>query len=283
MSRAHPLARALAAGLSLLAAVGCDPEEEGCLDYRALAIDVTADVACDACCNYPALALQVTPARYFGDSTARLDRGDALVAGADTLADVALAFFLSDLAIERADGSLYALSDTLTVVGLTAGEGAERLEPSLALLEPYRTSGYRVGVVLEPLEAVALRATFGLPAALAGVTPDLQGEGSPLFGDRDSLLLPVGGGLLPGGLGAVVSPGPDTVSAAVVGSGGALRWAFAEPVEVGRGFDLAVSLALPLDGLALLRGELAAGQVSAERFVEVALAPARVVDAAASR
>ena len=282
MSDAGPLARALATGLALLAAAGCDPEEEGCLDYRALAIDVTADVACDGCCAYPALALQVSPARYFGDSTARLGRADDLIAGSDTLTDVALAFYLSDLAIELADGSLYPLTDTLTVVALAPGEGARRLEPSLALLEPYRASSYRVGAVLEPLEAVAIRATFGLPAELAGVRPGLQGAGSPLVGDRDSLLLPVGGGLLSGSVEAVASGG-DTLAAAVVSRGGALRWAFGAPVGVGRGFDLFVSLALPLDGLAELTGELATGEVSAERFVTAVLAPGRVVDAAARR
>ena len=97
----------------LLALTACDPEAEGCLDYRAVAIDVTADVACDDCCRYPSLRLQVVPGRLQADTFVR-EAAPTLIVDGDTLRATRLPTYLSDFALELADGSLYPLTDTLT-------------------------------------------------------------------------------------------------------------------------------------------------------------------------
>lgn len=266
--------------------LGCDPETEGCLDYRALEIDVTADAPCDGCCEFPSLRLTLLPRRFFGDSTATLPNAADLVSGADTLIEASLAVYLRDLGLERPDGSVYPLTDTVSVIGLDGEDGRRVLQPSVLLAEPRGTPAYRVGAILEPLEVTAVViGGIGLPAELAQANPTLQPVGSPLALDPDSLLLAPGARLRAGAITGRVSA-LDSVDygSPVTRSEIGWRYELPTPVTVERGFDLLVTVGLPLDRLVAFRERLLAGEaVDGADLAREVFSSAPVLQAGVSR
>ena len=260
--------------------VACDPEAEGCLDFRARTVDVTASVACDDCCAYPTLTLQWLPVRFAPDTVERLGRDDVAAFAGDTLSEPQLGFYLHDIALERADGSLYPLTDTLTVVGVVEGEDRALRDVSLVRVLPYRAANNELGTLLESVSVVALRASVGLPADLAGADVELQPTTSPLASDRDSLVASERLGLRAAGLRGRWSGAPDSVEVQIAGVGAEVRWALPASVDLARSEDLVLTLGFPVDALAQAAAEqITAGELTGGRFVELVVEPIRVIDA----
>ena len=266
----------------LLALTACDPEAEGCLDYRAVAIDVTADVACDDCCRYPSLRLQVVPGRLQADTFVR-EAAPMLIVDGDTLRATRLPTYLSDFALELADGSLYPLTDTLTVVGREPGIGAELLDVSVGRTNLLRGGVLELGSVLEALEVVALRARLGPPAELSELAVDLQPTESTLAGDADSLLVTPTGQLAAAAFNAE-RPDSSEILLRFIGEGVELRWALPTPTRLPQAFNLLLTLGVPVDGVAEL-APLAEGVDAASPAVlaQATLQRARVLEVGLQR
>ena len=273
---------ALSVGL-LAGWAACQPATEGCLDFRALAVDVGADEPCDDCCQYPALVLQFVGARLDPDVdtiVSLLDRGSVYVDGAgDTVTLDRLSFFVSDLALVAADGSTVPLLDTF---GFRQNSSDARTTEEAGLLRvtPLQTPRLRTGRLLADSRFVALRGRLGLPgryaasdpAALAGQARFALAVDSGIY---DFAAVRYRGAIVrrnstQTGADSVLVDGGDVAEFTLV---------FAEPLALGRSFDLNLTVALPIAELI----DLPAGVVTAETMVTDFLAKARVVDISVGR
>lgn len=262
------------AAATVLAAVtwgGCADAEEGCLDYRALRVDLNAETACDDCCDYPGVTLQQVVARVDTGGVRLVRTTDSLATAAgDTVLLTALSYFLHDVALELADGTLLPLLDTFSVREDVSRELA-LAERSLLRVSPLRTPRMQTGTLLQAGEVVAWRARFGLPADLVAADARAQPSTSPLAIPLDTALLTVDPAtparrfrsavLVRRRLGGTAGGGPDSV---VVAGGAAvdLRVALPTPFPLRRSYNLEVALVLPVTALV----DLPAGETAAADF-----------------
>ncbi len=276
--------RALALALGLAVALAaCDDVREGCLDYRALTIDIYAEEACDDCCTYPRLILQQLPGRVVGNVTRRIAADTPLVRrNGDTVRLTALVYFLHDLEIEFEDGRVYPLADTFSFRQNTSAN-FEFQRRSLLRAAPLRRAQIATGQLLEEGRVVALRAKFGLPGEYSAGQPDAQTTGLPLGLGQDSLLFDFS----PGRLGGYRSAYVRTLTAdgradSTWVSGPAsvpLRYALPTITDLDRAYNLNLTLLLPVSPLVDLPG----GAVSADEFVASFLSRAQIVSVSVSR
>ena len=262
---------------------GCADVEEGCLDYRALAVDVYAEAACDDCCAYPQLNLRQVPVRSDTGVVSPVTRTTALVSDSgDTVRLTSLSYFLHDLELELEDGTLVPLPDTFSARLSEADEFA-LVERSLSRVSPLRTPLAVVGTLLTEGTAVALRMRFGLPADLVAADPQAQRGDSPLFIALDTALLfrdEVTASRRLRSARLVRAGAVDTVTTFVAGGASVpLRFPLATSFPLRRSFNLDVALLLPVDALL----ELPAGEVSAEDFAAAVYGTASVREVGASR
>ena len=262
---------------------GCD-EEEGCLDYRALEVDLYAEQACDDCCVFPALQIQQLPSRVEAGVREDVRRGTPLVrADGDTVSIGALLYFLHDIELEYDDGTVVPMTDTF---GFRQNESLDfRLaDRSLLRSRPFQTSGLTTGELLREGTVTALRFSFGLPADVADADPVAQNSNSPLFLQRADTLLAEGtlatGRRLRSAFVRVEGAGGLRDSSFVNGPASVpYRLPLAEPVFLRRSFNLTLALQLPVEPLI----DLAPGAVTAEEFAAAFLSGAAVIDASLGR
>ena len=277
------VATAFALACAALVAGGCE-EEEGCLDYRALSVDLYAEKACDDCCAFPSLQLQQLPSRTVAGVREDVRRGTPIVRdGGDTVSITALLYFLHDVELEYDDGTVLPLTDTF---GFRQNQSLdfELADRSLLRARPFQTARLETGALLREGTVTALRFRFGLPADVADVDPVAQGPSSPLLLERADTLLAEGtlatGRRLRSAFVRVEGPDGARDSSFVNGPASvAYRLPLPGPVFLRRSFSLTLALQLPVASLV----ELAPGAVSAEAFAGAFLDEAAVIDVALSR
>lgn len=261
-----------------LAATACD-EEEGCLDYRALRVDFYAEKACEDCCVYPALNLVQVPGRIDGGVRQDIERGTPIVdAAGDTAFLTALQYYVHDVALEFADGTVLPLRDTF---GFRQNESAELVlqDRSLLRARPLQAATISTGELLREGEVVAVQLKFGLPEDVALADPFVQGRGSPiLLSGVDTLLaarrLDSVRRLRSGYV--AVSRGDGSRDSSFVEGAAALpyRLPLPEPTALRRSYNLNVVLLLPVAPLV----SLPTGPVAAETFAEAFFRDAAVIE-----
>lgn len=266
-----------------VAAVACE-QEDGCLDYRALAVDLYAEQACEDCCVYPALNLRQLPARLVAGEREDISRATAVVDGrGDTAFFTALQYYLHDVALEYADGTVYPLTDTF---GFRQNESAELAlqDRSLVRARPLQAASIATGELLREGTVVALRYAFGLPEDVAGADPLVQASGSPLSLTGTDTLLAArtvdSVRRLRSGYVAVRRADGTRDSSFVTGAASVpYRLPFPEPTAVRRSFNLNVALLLPVSPLV----DLPSGPVTAAAFAGAYLPEAVVIEATTTR
>ncbi len=268
----------LAVGLA-----GCDDAEEGCLDYRALEVDLYAETACDDCCVYPRLILQQLPGRMVGTAVQSITPDSLLLRddGSSTRL-TGLVYYLHDLELEFDDGRLYPLADTFSFRASLA-DPLVLQSRSLIKAAPLRESRRVTGQLLTEGRVVALRAKFGLPGEYVAGLPLAQTSTSPLALEQDSLLFDFRPGRLGGYRSAFFKTrdadgrrdstwvdGPAEID---------LRYTFPVDTALERSRNLILTLLLPVTPLV----DLPSGPVEAETFVATFLRRARIVLVSTSR
>jgi len=265
---------------SSLLLMSCDTQTEGCLDFRALRVDVDADDACSDCCIYPSLALQFIPARFNADTLLKvLQSSDTLISGANVGVAPQLAFYLHDIFLISADGERLEMMDTFTV--FTDGEDPNFLyERSVLRVSPFRQTRYELGTLLEEKTFVAVEAKLGLPDILSSANVDLQPSSSPLFRNTDTLL--------------VASATNNLLDAAfkfekldmmrdsfelVDASGRSVLWELDAPLDYLPSYSASITLGLPVDTLLSFNPDGVNGDI----FVEELLLEAKVLQVELSR
>ena len=271
--------------------MGCADVEEGCLDYRALRVDIYAESACEDCCVYPGLDLRQVPGRRdsLGDFAPVTTRTEFVAANGDSVRVAALSYFLHDVVLELAGGDTLALLDTFSLRETESDEFA-LAERSLVRVSPLRAPGARLGTLLDEGEVLAVRLRFGLPADLIAADPVAQSEGSPLFIALDTALLfrdeatrarRLRSGLVVRERGGAVGDSTVVRDTTLVPGGASVpvRVALSEPFTLRRSFDLDLALLLPVASLV----DLPPGETTAETFAEALYGRASVLSVAASR
>ena len=268
--------------LALSALAACEQETEGCLDFRALRVDVGADNACDDCCEYPRLSVQFVPLDIGPDTALRVSRGRDIVLGTgDTARLLDLAFYVSDVALLLDGGGEVLLTDTLSF-RQNATATFERVEESAVRINALAANSARIGTLLEARELTGLRLRLGLPPELAGIRADAQRAGSLVAPTRDSLLVSADRASLLGGYGQLARPRADTLAPVRASAEASEPFAFpfGSVVPVDRSFNVRVSIGIDVRGLAgLPAGTTVSGQV----FAEALLRDARLLEVTVSR
>lgn len=261
----------------------CSDTEEGCLDYRALEVDLYAEKACDDCCTFPRLGLQQLAGRVVDDTVRSVTR-DTYVrrTNGDSTRLTGLVYFLHDLELEFADGRVYPLVDTFSF-------RQNRSDPfllqtrSLLRATPLRRAELVTGQLLEEGTVVALRVKFGLPSEYTLGQPAAQTNNLPLALGQDSLLFDRSPGRLGGYRSAYIRTldvdGRADSSWVTGGAGIPLRFALPTQRYLGRSLNLNLTLYLPVTPLV----DLPSGPVDASAFVGAFLAGARVTSVSVSR
>ncbi len=253
----------------------CDEPADGCLDYRALAVNVMADKECEDCCVYPRLELRIIPAEIENDSIARVyTAGDVISEGPDSTRLLQFGFFLSDVALVTAGGEAYPVFDTLSVRD-SSGTIARREEISLLRVRPFVNVDYELGSLLPLEEFTGIRMQFGVDEQLSLSDSRQPNSASPLSAANDFLLYDTTSAHFRSA--AVVLELPDSVLQTSEVPGGQ-RWpvevTFERPLELPRAYNLSVTIALPVARLVQLRDRPA---TSAERLAELLFAEAQVI------
>ncbi len=102
-------------------AIGCAPNEEGCLDIDATNFDVSADKQCENCCTYPNLKLNIfhsisTVGTVQADTCINHSGDSTLTNGDDNFFQVKdISFYLSDFQMVMFDGTIVEVEDTITL------------------------------------------------------------------------------------------------------------------------------------------------------------------------
>ncbi len=257
---------------------GCEEEREGCLDYRALVIDVTADEPCDDCCTYPRVLLQLLPGRITQSDTLILRTGSQLELGADTAELLALRFYLHDIKLVRSDSSRMLLLDTLSL-RFEERQAFTTQERSLARVTAAGGSTLQLGTLLEDQEVVAIEALVGVPQDLSALNYEVQYSGSVLAPTPDSLLVDTMSTFLRPAAFSIQQDSIIMTTALTQTAPVAIRWNLAEPLLVASSFNLDVTLLLPADALLDIQG----ASPSLEEFTAKVLAPAQVISVRAAR
>ena len=261
----------------------CEEATEGCLDYRALAVDIYAEKACDECCTYPRLTLQQVAGRVEAGAIGVITTNTPLLgASGDSIRLIALVYYLHDLELEFADGRRVALADTFGFRQNTTAS-FELQTRSLVKSAPLRQTEYRVGRLLDTGTVVGLRANFGLPAEYAAGLPTAQTTSSALALGQDTLLYDdtaAGDGRYRSAYFQTMAS-DSTVATSFVDHGTTvpLRFVLGEPLRLDRSFNLNLTLLLPVTPLI----DFPSGTITAEAFVESFLADASITSASTSR
>jgi len=273
--------RALILGaVCVLLLLGCEEKVIGCLDFRALQVDISADEECDDCCVFPELDLQILYASLGDTAVQLLGARPSIAIGQDTFGVLGVGFYLSELALERSDGSLYALEDTLSYV-LNDEADLLRRDISLVRIAPTSNSSVAYGSLLEEQTVVALRASVGVPTALESLQPLRQYRNSPLAPRSDSLLARVSDNVIEASTWRYRLNG-DTLRRRVLASGTSsvpVRIALPEAVVLPTSFNLKLTIGIPLEDLMLLEP----GEVAMEEFVIAVFDQATVLAVEVSR
>ena len=270
----------LAAGLAL---GGCD-EEEGCLDFRALSVDIYAERQCEDCCEFPFLQIQQLPVRSVTGERELVSRNTTFVdAGGDTARITGLLYYLHDVELEYEDGVVVPLVDTF---GFRQNESLDFTLASRSLLRsrPLQTANLETGELLREGTITAVRFAFGLPEDAVAVDPLAQRTSSPLFLQGADTLLASGtretGFALRSAFLQVTRASGQVDTTLVEGAASVpLRVALPTPLFLRRSFNLRLTLEVPVAPLV----DLPAGPVTAEQFVGAYLVGATVVSATATR
>lgn len=269
--------------LCLVALTACSDTQEGCLDYRALQIDIYAESACDDCCTYPRLNLQQLPGRIVDGKRQLITRDSLLVRrNGDTTRLTALVYFLHDLELEFADGRLYPLQDTFSFRQNTSDQFVLQTR-SLLRAAPLQRAQLQTGQLLDTGEVVALRAKFGLPSEYTIGRPLGQTRALPLALLQDSLLYDPSPGRLGGYRSAYLRTvdldGQRDSSWVDGGASIDLRYALPGDTLLRRSRNLNLTLLLPVTPLV----DLPSGPVEASAFVAAFLTKAQIVTVSTSR
>ena len=263
--------------------VACDDTQEGCLDYRALQVDLYAEEGCDDCCTYPGLGLQQLAGHVVRDTIRSITPTTYLVGSdGDSTRITALVYFLHDLELEFADGRVYPLTDTFSFRQNSTDPFVLETR-SLLRGTPFRRSLLESGQLLEEGSVVALRLKFGLPGEYTLGQPAAQTNNLPLALGQDSLLFDRSPGRLGGYRSAYIRTlDVDGRADSSWVSGGAsipLRFALPTQLDLARSLNLNLTLYLPVTPLADLPG----GPVDAGVFAGAFLTDARIVSVSTSR
>ena len=264
----------VAVWMAAVAWSSCDAPTEGCLDFEAVAVDVTADRACDDCCVYPSLTLNLLTGITRGDTLVQAIRSTTeLLVDGDSVVFTALGFYLNDVQVEFANGEAVAVADTFSY---RPGAGEALVAgPSVGLLQATPLRSFRVALpgLRTRGEVVAVSATLGLPAEVRDVDARLQGTSSPLAQAPDSLLFRAGARRL-----AAMRWTRDAVSDSLLVTDTdaeiRVRWQLPESFLLERASNLSVDVVLDPRSL-LGRG----AEVDAATFADVFLAEGVVVGA----
>ena len=257
----------------------CEQPTEGCLDFRALQVNIGADEACSDCCAYPAVQLQFIPARIDAGVVQSLRTTDTLTHGARSGTQTELAYYLHDIFLITEQGERFEMQDTFTV--FSNGQTPNyRYESSVLRVTPFSQTNYELGILLEEKTFVAVEAKVGLPDIFTDVDHTLQPVGSPLFQNTDSLLLSVidSSYFDIGFTYSTLTGNRDSVQLADA-SNQLVTWTFQEPFNYQPSFNLLVSVALPVDMLLAFNN----ATISGELFVNDFLKEASVISVSASR
>ncbi len=252
--------------------MSCEQRVEGCLDFRALQVDVTADDPCTDCCTYPKLQLNFIPVRFAGGTVpSTLRSSDTLLLGADVAIAPELGFYLHDLFLIADDGERLALMDTFTVF---SGNGDPNfvLERSLLRVTPFRQTSYELGTLLDSKTFVAVEAKLGLPDILKATDIDLQPAGSPLNRNTDSLLISSQGDeYLDMNFKYKQLNGNTNSIQLLDGQNEEVHWELPAPAIYEPSFNLIISLGMPADLLLQLDSGTVNGGVFVADFLEQAV------------
>lgn len=259
---------------------GCDTQVEGCLDFRALRVDVAADDACIDCCIYPSLELQFVPARFDADTLLNVvQRTDTLVNGTEVGLLPQLGFYLHDIFLITDDAERFEMQDTFTV--FASGEAPNIVfESSVLRVSPFRQTRYELGTLLEEKNFVAVEAKLGLPEILSAVNVELQPSGSPLSYTSDTLLVSSSTNIL---LDVAfkferLDATRDSIELADA-SNRVIRWELNEPLQYLPSYNASITLGLPVDNLLAFNS----GTVTGEIFVTDFLQKAQILQVVLSR
>lgn len=264
----------------LFGMISCEQRVEGCLDFRALDVDLNADDACSDCCVFPSLALNFVPVRLDGGVVSDiLQRSDTLMLGSELGLSPELGFYLHDIALISDDGQRLEMQDTFTV--FSGGEEPDFVfERSLLRITPFSQTSYELGTLLEAQTFIAIEAKLGLPDVLRSVEIDFQPVGSPLSRNADSLLISAQGDkFLDVNFRYVRQDGNPDSSTVGEAQSQLVRWDLPNPFAFEPSFNFIISLGIPADLLLSLDN----GTVNGDVFISDFLNQSEILETFLSR
>ncbi len=287
----------------VLGIVGCEQRVAGCLDFRAVDVDLGADDACSDCCVFPSLELNFIPIRLDEDAdtliavlrnTDTLSGEPAVGLTSDDLPDIsnlldllapeiglspALGFYMHDITLITQNGQRVPMQDTFTVFSGNV-EPNFVFDGSLLRITPFSQTSYFLGTLLEAQTFVAVEAKLGLPDNLRSVDIDFQPAGSPLNRNADSLLISAQGNAYTDVDFKYVQQDGNSNRLVVTNAQSQLvRWDLSTPLIYEPSFNLIISLGLPADDLLSLDN----GTINGNVFVTDILGESQILETFLSR
>ena len=267
--------------LLALTALSCDQETEGCLDFRALSVELGADNACEDCCEYPEFVLQLLPAELLPDTLIRITNQSIIaVSPGDSFRVLNYALYLSDIGLELEDGSRVELTDTLSF-RQNSSEAFAREDVSLLRFNLFGNATQRIGALLETRRVTGVSCRVGLPPQLAEVRPFAQIAGGLVAPSRDSLLLASDNLTLAGATVQLEYPLGDTLQPLrfAAAASDLVTFQFDEPLDLLSSYNLFVTVGIDVSRLP----ELTAGNATLAQLLDVSISDSRVTSVRIAR
>lgn len=174
--------------------LSCADKTEGCLDYSAISIDVTAEKACEKCCQYPKFNLSFVVYDTVNSTINFVRKGDTIKTTRDSLILDKIGFYINDIKLSFNSSGDVLIQDTLGVF-YSAEADAEKSLFSLSNARIFSSSNTQVGAFKTYGTIEGLSFNVGVPQNLSAINPYIQTTSSISAGN-DSLLVDTSGKLV---------------------------------------------------------------------------------------
>ncbi len=223
---------------------GCIDEVDGCLDNAASNFNPVADIECEDCCNFPALKINV--AHRIQDTLSLSYANAYWYETPDSHAYFSISkvkFYLSNFRLERADGTLAGVIDT---IDLSLQDGTQiTVEDNFKLVSRDQSSfQYTIGTFREVGTYEKIRFNVGLEPPASQTNPESL-TNHPLAIQSDSLFSPDNGKYIFNRITYVRDTSMmDTITIDVTDSLREIALELPESLTIERGFDVEIPVTI---------------------------------------